>query len=425
VIPVPAGPVLPALDDAARAPTATGLAAALGAVLDQPDLGAAVAAQVVDLGSGEVLLDRSADRAAVPASTAKILTAVAVLALRGPESTLVTRVLQSAPGRLVLVGGGDVLLAAGAGDADAVVGHAGLADLAAATARALGATGTGQVTLAVDDTLFAGPGVSPGWGGDVAGGFVAPVTALAMDAGNVAPGRRPAPGLPFPRSADPTMAAADAFARALADQGITVTGAVSRRDRAVDPTAPVLAEVRSAPLADLVEQSLTDSDNTAAEALARLVSVSTNHQATFSGAGRAVLETLATLGVPTDGQTMAGGSGLGTGYALTPATLVAALRLAASAEHPELRAALTGLPVAGGSGTLVARFTDDASRPARGSVRAKTGTLTGASSLAGTVVDADGRMLAFAVLADRVSSTEAARTALDRAAAVLAGCGCR
>lgn len=221
------------------------------------------------------------------------------------------------------------------------------------------------------------------------------------------------------------MAAADVFARALARHGVTVSNTPTRVRAPVAADAAVLGEVRSARLADLVEQALTDSDNTSAEALARLAAVSSNYPATFTGAGRAVLDRLALLGVPTAGETMSGGSGLGDGYAISAETLVAGLRLAGAAEHPELRAVLTGLPVAGASGTLTDRFEAETARDALGVVRAKTGTLTGASSLAGTVLDADGRLLAFAVLADRVGSTEAARRGLDLVAATLAGCGCR
>jgi D-alanyl-D-alanine carboxypeptidase/D-alanyl-D-alanine-endopeptidase (penicillin-binding protein 4) len=104
--------------------------------------------------------------------------------------------------------------------------------------------------------------------------------------------------------------------------------------------------------------------------------------------------------------------------------LTRVLVLAASADHPALRPLLTGLPVGGASGTLANRF-DGPDRAGAGVVRAKTGTLRGVSSLAGTVVDADGRQLAFAVLADRVPDTGRARTALDRIATALAGCGCR
>ncbi len=61
----------------------------------------------------------------------------------------------------------------------------------------------------------------------------------------------------------------------------------------------------------------------------------------------------------------------------------------------------------------------------QGLVRAKTGSLSGTTSLAGTVVDADGRLLAFAVMADRVPASVPGRAAADRVVAVLAGCGCR
>ena len=118
-------------------------------------------------------------------------------------------------------------------------------------------------------------------------------------------------------------------------------------------------------------------------------------------------------------------SGLGDGSAVPAQTLTGVLALATGAEQPQLRALLSGLPIAAVSGTLSERFAGSGQKAASGVVRAKTGTLTGVSSLAGTVVDSDGRLLVFAAMADKVTSTGAARTALDRLATTLAGCGCR
>ena len=85
-------------------------------------------------------------------------------------------------------------------------------------------------------------------------------------------------------------------------------------------------------------------------------------------------------------------------------------------------AILSGLPVAGYDGTLFDRG-DAGTAP--GTVRAKTGTLLGVHALAGTVVTTDGRLLAFAVVADGSGSDAAAEAALDAVAAGLAACGCR
>ena len=60
----------------------------------------------------------------------------------------------------------------------------------------------------------------------------------------------------------------------------------------------------------------------------------------------------------------------------------------------------------------------------RGVVRAKTGTLTGVSSLAGVVTDADGRLLVFALMTNGGNTAEV-RSRLDEMAATLSGCGCR
>ena len=57
-------------------------------------------------------------------------------------------------------------------------------------------------------------------------------------------------------------------------------------------------------------------------------------------------------------------------------------------------------------------------------VRAKTGTLTGVSSLAGIVTDADGRLLVFALMSNGVNPGQV-RPRLDAIAAQLGRCGCR
>ncbi|MDX3639953.1 D-alanyl-D-alanine carboxypeptidase, partial [Streptomyces sp. MB09-02B] len=92
---------------------------------------------------------------------------------------------------------------------------------------------------------------------------------------------------------------------------------------------------------------------------------------------------------------------------------------------PELRPVLTGLPVAGFTGTLRNRYPGDAT--GTGVVRAKTGTLSNVNTLAGTVVDADGRLLAFAFLATEtpLENTGPAKNLLTDATSALATCGCR
>jgi D-alanyl-D-alanine carboxypeptidase (penicillin-binding protein 4) len=86
---------------------------------------------------------------------------------------------------------------------------------------------------------------------------------------------------------------------------------------------------------------------------------------------------------------------------------------------------LGGLAIAGVTGTLADRFYTESSYAGAGVVHAKTGTLTGVSSLAGTVVDREGRLLVFAFTTNSAADVPSARASLDDAATVLARCGCQ
>ena len=152
-----------------------------------------------------------------------------------------------------------------------------------------------------------------------------------------------------------------------------------------------------------------------------------NQPASFAGAAAAVTAALADLGLAIAPGVLVDGSGLSRNDRLSPALLTGVLALDAKGERPELRAVFNGLPVAGYSGTLRDRYRKvNTGGKAAGVVRAKTGTLTpGVSAIAGVVVDADGRTLAFAVLATVGDNAFPAQDALDRFAATLAACGCR
>lgn len=165
---------------------------------------------------------------------------------------------------------------------------------------------------------------------------------------------------------------------------------------------------------------LTNSDNDIAEALARRTALAGKQRADFEGGGKAIRDRLRKLGLPLAGADFHDGSGLDRADRLTANLLTSLLVKAGDPAHPELRPVLTGLPVAGFTGTLSSRYTDGAA----GVVRAKTGTLTGVNTLAGTVVDRDGRLLAFAFLASDTTDPQAAQSALDRTASALAACGC-
>ncbi|MGW8065784.1 D-alanyl-D-alanine carboxypeptidase/D-alanyl-D-alanine endopeptidase [Streptomyces ziwulingensis] len=391
---------------AGAVPGGTALADTLGPLLEAPALGTRPGVSVVDLSTGKRLYGADAGAALTPASTTKIATAVAALTALGPDHRLTTRTaLEPDTGELVLVGGGDPTLTA---RADAR-GLASLRTLAGKTAAALKKRDVREVTLSYDTTLYAGSGMHPIGVNE----NLARVTALMADEART----DDSTSGPAPRVPDPAADAARTFAGFLGEHGITAShpGPSKATNR-----ADALAAVSSPPLSVLVERMLTTSDNDLAEALARHTAVATGKPADFEGVSAAVTARLEQLGLPVRGARFHDGSGLDRTDRITAGLLTALLAEAADPARPELRPVLTGLPVAGFTGTLTSRHTDGAA----GLVRAKTGTLTGVNTLAGTVVTDDGRLLAFAFLASGTTDAWAAQSALDEAAAALVSCRC-
>lgn len=403
-------PLLKTLDPNAPEPTAAGLSAALAAAAANPALGT-LTGRVIDSQTGAVLFDQNAGQALQPGSTIKLYAAIAAAQSIKPGTRITTKVVAgTAPGQIVLIGGGDPTLSTT--DASPYYpGSATVAQLAAVIKPAL----SGPVTsIVVDDSAFAGPPEATGWGtGDAPSTYAAPIYPVMVDGG------RAVPGEDAMRSANPDLAAARVLAEALGFPAAkTERGAAS-------PTTAVLGSVQSAPIEDLIEQALTQSDNVLAECIGRQIAIAKGLEPSFTGAVNAINKVLVELGVDTTGRTAYDASGLSQQDLASAASIASVLAVANGGKFPLTDTVNSALAIAGYNGTLATRFQSGSAAAAAGDVRAKTGTLTAVSALAGTVVTKDGRLLVFALLSNGGPDTNAARAGLDNVAAVLAGCGCR
>ena len=406
VLPPPANtaPVLiPLVSNAANA-------AAVQRVLDRRLAGkggTAVSAVVVDAATSTVVAGIDPGRGLAPASTAKLLTAVAALRTLGPESRFTTRVLVTGD-HLVLDGGGDPTLVSNTprawrGKPPGTARPAALSQLADDVAASVDTARAWVVDVAADAAV--GERLAPTWTrGYVTGGYVQPVAGLALnaskDSGYVA---------------DPLRSAQRALVSALRARGVD-----ARAGSIVDaPTdaAPV-AQVTSSPVSSIVERMLTTSNNTFAEYLARHIA-GFDSGTTVRQSAAAVVASAGAAGVNVADVSLRDASGLSAADRVSASTLVSVFSTA-SAGSDSTWLVFPALPIAGVSGTLADRYPD----AGRGYVRAKTGTLRGVVSLAGTVTTADGNVLFFAFILNGVRSVPAAQRVLDATAAGLAACRC-
>ncbi|OXM43035.1 D-alanyl-D-alanine carboxypeptidase/D-alanyl-D-alanine endopeptidase [Amycolatopsis alba] len=419
-IPKPAGVtrVLHGPDINGAGPTKEALAAALAGPAGAADLGT-LTGTVVDASTGEVLWDKNSGTPLTPASTTKILVVAAALLSMDHGTQISTKVVQGAdPGTAILVAGGDPSLTSLPLGTDSPLypGAAHVDDLVAQVKKASG----GKITkVQLDISLFKGPTSAKGWDPeDTAAGntYMAPVLPVMADGGRNDPKSDHAP-----RIANPAAALTQKIAGKLEAQAGGTTTAPK--------DAKVLGEVKSQPLTEFANSLLQLSDNLMADALARQVALAKGGEASFVGGATATMDVLKQAGFDLTGVQINDGSGLSDQNKIPAKVLSEILAVAAAPDGKDprtakLRPLLAGLPVAGGSGTLEKRYGDPASSAGRGWVRGKTGTLSGVNTLAGVVLDTDGRMLVFALMSSG-SDQNKGRAALDVVAATLHKCGCR
>lgn len=350
----------------------------------------------LNLSNGRVAYARNPDKPFVPASNQKLPVALAALHKLGPEFRIPTRVYgegtQSGSvwrGRLVLKGFGDPTLT-----------RASLNTLAAKV-RKLGIT---HVTGGVrgDETYFDERRTAPGWKPGFYKVECPPLSALIVDRGKVN-------GSTVDR---PALAAAQAFRRALVKNGVAVMR--SARVGPLGEDAVELAKVRSPRIAGLVRAMNRPSDNFYAEMLVKKLGAFFRGNGSTGAGAIVVRRVLKARGVPLAGVRIADGSGLSSLDRLT-ARAISRMLVSARGDAGISKPFFDSLPIAGVNGTLRDRMRRG---PARGVVRAKTGTLMNASALSGYV----GTRWVFSILQNGSPVPwTSARASQDRFAQILAG----
>lgn len=389
---------LPTYDSAAKAPNPDAVAQVIKAFGEDYRVTGDISMLVYDAETGDQLGSLNPSRGTLPASNMKIVTAAAALEGLGPDTTFPTTT-ELDGSALYLVGGGDVWLAPNGAETITGLPRAGMKDLADATAAKLKAEGVSSVSVTVDATLFAAPLFHVDNVG-VNSTYVMQMRPIALERSRWQGGGY---------TNNPHLSAAQVFADHLAEAGIEVTGIDSG---AAPSSAKEISRIESAPVREIVDFMLVNSDNTTAEVLAHLLAVKQGRPASFTGAAAAVTEQMENEGYPMSNVVISDSSGLVDSNRITAALLVEILKRTWQCDGCDLAAMSAGFPVGGLDGTLWDRFHDT---EIEGQVRAKTGTLIQANSLSGFLVTDAGRPLIFSIMIDNIEegTTASARPAID------------
>jgi D-alanyl-D-alanine carboxypeptidase/D-alanyl-D-alanine-endopeptidase (penicillin-binding protein 4) len=415
-------------------------------IISKYNVGSNVGVMVQSLNSGQVIYQRNADQLFMPASSLKVFTAAAALSYLGSSYRFQTKLYATASQPINGVLDGDVYFYF---DGDPALMRqdlrAMLATLANSGVRVI------RGNLYIDDTTFDQAQFGPGWMWDERNlCYAAPTSAISIDhncfplsieasrnsyeSAKVTTG----PGYSFipivsklislnvaadtcsmnlrsdgdnsfylsgcvpPGSAQSFLVAvrnmriyADGVMRnLLADSGIEVTGTIKYAALPESPRPTLLLVHNSAPLNSLVHFMLKKSDNLFADAIYKKLGAAAYSKAgTWKNGAHAVAAILSkNTGIDFSKIRLVDGCGLSREDLVTPRSLVRLVSYAYrdAAVHDSF---LQALPIAGVDGHLQNRMAS-----IRGRVRAKTGTMSGITSLAGYIFAANGQVYAFSIM---------------------------
>ncbi len=333
---------------------------------------ASIGIKVVAVGTGEVIYEKNSHKLHHPASTTKLFTAATALAKLGSDYRFETTLYADAIVKGEVLG--NIYLK---GKADPVLQPQDIVKLGDALLEA--GVKSIQGYIVVDETYLDAIWEGPGWMWDDR-----PLWINALSIREVEPDAN---------KMSRALACGHLLKTALTEKGINVMGKVV--PGTVPSDAHRVAKHLSPPLADLLKLMNKPSDNWIAELVFKTIGAEVmGEPGTWKKGREAIAEFLADIMDEPPIHRFVDGSGLSR-YNLLNAELLTRLLVYMYHNFEVMPEFLSSLPIAGVDGTLKNRMQGVSAEKV---LRAKTGTLSGVSALAGYTVTADDEVFAFGIL---------------------------
>lgn len=357
---------------------------------------ASIGIKVVAVETEEMIYGKNIHKLHHPASTMKLITAATALAKLGTDYRFETTLSVDAVVTAQVVG--NLYLK---GRADPVLQRQDIVKLADALFQADVKLIQGDIV--VDETYLDTVREGPGWMWDDKPLRLSALSIRELEFDAVTESR--------------SLACGHLLKTTLRQKGVSVTGEVVAGT--VPPTARVVATHTSPPLTDILRLMNKPSDNWIAELLFKTIGAEVIGEPGTWKKGRQVInEFLSEIGRETAAHRLLDGSGLSR-YNLLNAELLTDLLVYMYGNFELMPEYLASLPIAGVDGTLKNRMKG---MYAEKVLRAKTGTLSGVSALAGYTETASGEVFAFGILISHyVGSAAQARSIQDQIGNYLTG----